>query len=103
MELVQVIHVLDEASVREAVEVSQHVDAVLLDSGNPNLAVKELGGTGRAHDWQLSKAIREASNVPRFLAGGLNAGNVQRAVDMVHPFGVDLCSGVRTNGRVDER
>ncbi|HMZ49117.1 MAG TPA: phosphoribosylanthranilate isomerase, partial [Flavobacteriales bacterium] len=51
VELVQVIHVLDEASVREAVEVSQHVDAILLDSGNPNLAVKELGGTGRAHDW----------------------------------------------------
>ena len=103
VELVQVIHVLDEASVREAVEVSQHVDAILLDSGNPNLAVKELGGTGRAHDWQLSKAIREAITVPLFLAGGLNAGNVQRAVDTVQPFGVDLCSSVRTDGRLDER
>ncbi len=103
VELVQVIHVLDEASVREAVDVSQHVDAILLDSGNPNLAVKELGGTGRAHDWQLSKAIREAINIPLFLAGGLNAGNVQRAVDTVQPFGVDLCSSVRTDGRLDER
>jgi phosphoribosylanthranilate isomerase len=103
VELVQVIHVMDEASVREAVEVAEHVDAILLDSGNPNLAVKELGGTGRAHDWHLSKAIREAINTPLFLAGGLNAANVQRAVDTVQPFGVDLCSSVRTAGRLDER
>ncbi len=103
VELVQVIHVLDETSVREAVELAAHVDALLLDSGNPNLAVKELGGTGRAHDWRLSRAIRDAVDKPLFLAGGLNADNVRRAIDTVHPFGLDLCSSVRTEGRLDER
>ena len=48
--LVQVIHVTDQTSVDEAVSVAHEVDALLLDSGNQNLAVKELGGTGRTHD-----------------------------------------------------
>lgn len=99
--LVQVIHVLDAASVREAAEAAPHVDALLLDSGNPRLAVKELGGTGRVHDWALSRSIVEASPVPVFLAGGLRADNVAAAVAAVRPFGVDVCSGVRTDGRLD--
>ncbi|HOY17667.1 MAG TPA: phosphoribosylanthranilate isomerase, partial [Haliscomenobacter sp.] len=49
--IVQVIHVIDEKSVDEALEIAPQVDALLLDSGNPNLAVKELGGTGRVHNW----------------------------------------------------
>jgi phosphoribosylanthranilate isomerase len=100
--LVQVIHVRDESSVDEALEAAQHVDALLLDSGNQSLAVKELGGTGRTHDWRLSARIREASPVPLFLAGGLRADNVREAVDAVQPWGLDLCSGVRTNGALDE-
>jgi phosphoribosylanthranilate isomerase len=100
--IVQVVHVTGEESVAEAVEVSQHVDAILLDSGNQSLAVKELGGTGRVHDWRLSRRIREASRVPLFLAGGLRAENVADAVRAVEPFGLDLCSGVRTNGALDE-
>ncbi|RYF77543.1 MAG: phosphoribosylanthranilate isomerase [Cytophagaceae bacterium] len=99
--LVQVIHVTDQASVDEALRIAPHVDALLLDSGNPNLAVKELGGTGRVHDWQLSRQIRDRSNVPVFLAGGLRADNVRQAIDVVQPFGLDLCSGVRTNGHLD--
>ena len=101
VKLVQVIHVLNEASVEEALRVAPHVDALLLDSGNPNLAVKELGGTGRVHNWALSRQICEQSPVPVFLAGGLHAGNVQQALDAVQPFGLDLCSGVRTNGHLD--
>lgn len=100
--LVQVIHVGGEESVEEAALVAHHVDAILLDSGNQALAVKELGGTGRAHDWIISKRIRESVDVPVFLAGGLKAENVREAVDQVKPFGVDLCSGVRTKGRLDE-
>jgi phosphoribosylanthranilate isomerase len=100
--LVQVIHVTGEESIEEAVFVSRHVDAILLDSGNQALAVKELGGTGRAHDWSISTIIRERVDVPLFLAGGLTAGNVREAVEQVGPFGVDLCSGVRTNGMLDE-
>jgi phosphoribosylanthranilate isomerase len=90
-------------SIDEAVEVAVHVDAILLDSGNQSLAVKELGGTGRVHDWRLSARIREAAGVPLFLAGGLHAGNVHNAVRDVAPFGLDLCSGVRTDGALDER
>lgn len=69
----QVIHVRSEASVSEALKVSSYVDALLLDSGNPSLQVKELGGTGRVHDWQISRRIREELTVPVFLAGGLRA------------------------------
>lgn len=99
--IVQVIHVIDERSVDEAIALAAEVDALLLDSGNPNLAVKELGGTGRVHNWQLSRKIVEQSAVPVFLAGGLNASNVRAAIETVQPFGLDLCSGVRTNGHLD--
>ena len=99
--LVQVIHVVDAASVEEALAVAPEVDALLLDSGNPAAAVKELGGTGRTHDWHLSRRIVEASPVPVFLAGGLKPGNIVEAVRRVRPFGVDLCSGVRTDGLLD--
>lgn len=98
--IVQVIHVRDESSVRLALLAAAHVDALLLDSGNP--AARELGGTGRVHDWSLSRRIVEGSRVPVFLAGGLNAGNVAEAIRAVRPFGIDLCSGVRSNGKLDE-
>ena len=101
IKLVQVIHVVDDSSVKEAMKLAPDVDAILLDSGNPNLKVKELGGTGRIHDWLLSQKIREKVNVPVFLAGGLKPENVQEAIRVVRPFGVDLCSGVRTDGRLD--
>ncbi len=100
--LVQVIHVGAEESVAEAVEVAAWVDALLLDSGNPKLPVKELGGTGRTHDWGLSARIVKKVAVPVFLAGGLHAGNVGEAIRSVRPFGVDLCSGVRTGNVLDE-
>jgi phosphoribosylanthranilate isomerase len=103
VKLVQVIHVINENSVEEAIEISPWVDAILLDSGNPNLSVKELGGTGRTHNWQLSRQIRENISIPVFLAGGLHQGNVREAIETVQPFGVDLCSGVRTDGKLDER
>ena len=100
--LVQVIHVRDEDAVRESVAVSGKVDAILLDSGQPTLAVKELGGTGRVHDWAVSRRIRDEVDVPVFLAGGLTPDNVAQAIDQVAPFGVDVCSRLRTNGTLDE-
>jgi phosphoribosylanthranilate isomerase len=100
--IVQVIHVLNEQSVEDALLMTQHVDALLLDSGNPFLEIKELGGTGRVHNWLLSREIVKQSPIPVFLAGGLNADNVREAIDTVQPFGVDVCSGVRTNGMLDE-
>ena len=99
--LVQVVHVRGEESFEEAVRAAPHVDALLLDSGDQSLAVKELGGTGRTHDWRVSRRIVEASPVPVFLAGGLRPENVAEAVETVRPFGLDVCSGVRTEGRLD--
>lgn len=101
VKLVQVIHVVGESSVDEAAELAEFVDAILLDSGNPTLAVKELGGTGRRHDWRLSRKVVETCGKPVFLAGGLNAENVREAIDLVQSFGLDICSGVRTDGDLD--
>lgn len=103
VKIVQVIHIIDERSVEKAIEISELVDAILLDSGNPNLKVKELGGTGRIHNWKLSRQIREKSRCPVFLAGGLNPENVRQAIDEVQPFAIDVCSGVRTNGYLDKQ
>ena len=102
VQLVQVIHVLDEGSIKEAIEISEFVDAILLDSGNPNLPTKVLGGTGKTHNWDLSKKIREEISLPVFLAGGINKDNIKKAIEYVQPYGIDLCSSVRTNGQLDE-
>lgn len=99
--VVQVIHVNGQQSVTEALEIAPHVDALLLDSGNQSLATKELGGTGRTHDWGLSAEIVRRSKTPVFLAGGLRADNVSDAIHQVGPWGVDLCSGVRSGGKLD--
>ncbi len=100
--IVQVIHVQDESSIDQAVRVSKYADMLLLDSGDPNSKIKILGGTGKTHNWQISRKIVEAVSIPVFLAGGLNSENVRKAIETVSPYGVDLCSGVRTNGMLDE-
>jgi len=99
--LVQVIHVEGSEAIEAATAAAEHVDTVLLDSGRPSAEVKELGGTGRAHDWAISRAIVEACPCPVFLAGGLTPENVGEAIRQVRPFGVDLCSGVRVDGKLD--
>jgi phosphoribosylanthranilate isomerase len=101
VKLVQVIHVTGPESVEEAVRVAAAVDAILLDSGNPSLEVKVLGGTGRRHDWALSRQIREAVEVPLWLAGGLNPDNARAAIETVQPFALDVCSGLRTGEGYD--
>jgi phosphoribosylanthranilate isomerase len=101
--IVQVIHVRDDDAIRQSIAVAPDVDAILLDSGNPSLATKVLGGTGRAHDWAVSRRIRDSVDVPVFLAGGLNPENVAGAIQQVAPYGVDVCSGLRTNGKLDEQ
>lgn len=99
--LMPVIHVTGDESVELARAMAEEADALLLDSGNPYLPVKELGGTGRVHDWAISRRIVEAVDRPVFLAGGLRPDNVAQAAAMVRPFGLDICSGVRTDGRLD--
>ena len=99
--IVQVVHVNGLESVAEALAAAPFVDGLLLDSGSKTATVKELGGTGRVHDWSLSKLIRQEVKVPVFLAGGLNSSNVTEALEQVRPFGVDVCTGVRTDGLLD--
>lgn len=101
LKIVQVVHVSDGNSIEEAVRVASSVDALLLDSGNPKASLKTLGGTGNVHNWQISREIVKAVNIPVFLAGGLHSNNVRQAIETVKPFGVDICSGVRTEGRLD--
>lgn len=103
VKLAQVVHVRGPEAVEEAQIAARHADAVLLDSGNQEATVKELGGTGRVHDWAISRRIREEIDAPFFLAGGLTAENVREAIETVAPFGLDVCSGVRTeDDQLDE-
>jgi phosphoribosylanthranilate isomerase len=101
VKIVQVLHVLDESSIDEAIKISNFVDMILLDSGNPNLATKELGGTGRIHNWEISREIVKKVTIPVFLAGGLTPKNALQAIKQVNPYGLDLCSGVRTDRLLD--
>ena len=103
IKIVQVIHVINEESVQEAISIAPHVDSILLDSGNPTAAIKKLGGTGETHNWSWSKKIVDAVNIPVWLAGGLNPENISNAIKKVSPFGLDVCSGVRTDGLLDEK
>jgi phosphoribosylanthranilate isomerase len=101
LRIVQVIHVQGEESIEQALRIEGEVDAFLLDSGDPGAAIRILGGTGKTHNWSISRELVRQVRKPVFLAGGLHPGNVQEAIRTVQPFGVDICSGVRTNGRLD--
>ena len=103
LKIVQVIHVSGDESIEQALQIQEYVDYILLDSGNPKAVIKTLGGTGNTHNWLISRELVKAVKVPVFLAGGLNAGNVQEAIQTVQPFGVDICSGVRTEGKLNKQ
>jgi len=103
IKIIQVVHVTGPEAVEAAARAVEGADALLLDSGDPRLTVKELGGTARVHDWELGRRIVDQSPKPVFLAGGLTSANVAEAVARVKPFGLDVCSGVRTNGALDPK
>jgi phosphoribosylanthranilate isomerase len=100
--LIRVIHISGRDSVREALDFQNHVSAFLLDSGRRIGPNKQLGGTGQPHDWRISSEIVRQVRVPVILAGGLNAENVSTAIKMVRPYALDVCSGVRSQGKLDE-
>jgi phosphoribosylanthranilate isomerase len=100
---VQVIHVEGPEALDLIPTYAPHVHAFLLDSGRPYASSPVFGGTGQAHDWDVSAAFVRASQRPVFLAGGLSAANAAQAIRQVRPFGLDLCSGVRSDGRLDVR
>ncbi|MEO1311429.1 MAG: phosphoribosylanthranilate isomerase [Pseudomonadota bacterium] len=98
---VQVVHVEGPEALDLIDVYAPHADAFLLDSGRPSLPTPEYGGTGRTHDWSVSAEFVRRAPKPVFLAGGLHAGNIADAIATVGPYGVDLCSGVRTDGAID--
>jgi phosphoribosylanthranilate isomerase len=100
--LVRVIHVTGIEAVEEAKQIAPYVDGLLLDSGNPDKPEDGLGGTGRIHNWELSAEIVRLAEKPVFLAGGLRPDNVAEAISKVRPYGVDVCSGLRTDGILSE-
>lgn len=99
--IVQVVHVEGPQAFDLLAQYEPHVHALLLDSGSPSAAVPLLGGTGRVHDWSISAEFVRRSRKPVFLAGGLNPGNAAEAIRRVRPYGLDICSGVRVDGRLD--
>jgi len=101
--IVQVIHVTGQESIEEAISISHEVDAILLDSGNQTAEIRELGGTGRVHNWEISRQICQQLSIPVFLAGGLHPDNIKQAIQTVKPFGIDVCSGVRTKNILDKK
>jgi phosphoribosylanthranilate isomerase len=99
--LIRVIHVSGPESLEEAKFYEPFINAFLLDTGQRSGRLKQLGGTGKTHDWSLSTEIVKSVKIPVILAGGLNAQNVKQAIEYVKPYAVDVCSGVRTNNRLD--
>ncbi len=97
---IQVVHVEGGEALHLVEQYAPFVHAFLLDSGRPSAEVPELGGTGRVHDWEVSAQFVERSPKPVFLAGGINAANVQDAISQVSPYGLDLCSSVRVDGKL---
>jgi phosphoribosylanthranilate isomerase len=101
--LIQVIHVESKQALELIEQYAPYVNTFLLDSGRPSLSKPEYGGTGRTHDWSISAEFVRRSPIPVFLAGGLSPSNVEAAIKEVRPYGVDLCSGVRTRNRLDHK
>ena len=98
---VQVIHVENDSALELIERYNEVADAFLLDSGKTMGANPQFGGTGKVHDWTISKQFVQSTDLPVYLAGGLSPGNVFRAITEVRPAGVDVCSGVRSNDTLD--
>ena len=90
LEIIKAVHVVDEASVIQAKMYEPYSDMILLDSKSGD----RIGGTGKTHDWGISKKIVEQAEVPVILAGGLNPGNIEEAVKKVKPSRIDANSGL---------
>lgn len=101
LRIVSVIHVEGDDAIEAALRIAPHVHGVLLDSGRPGAKTPTYGGTGDTHDWAVSRRVVEAVPGPVWLAGGLTPSNVGDAIRAVRPFGVDVCSKLRTDGQLD--
>ncbi len=97
----QVVHVQGPESVDDAIAAAEHSDGLVLDSAVLGGDAPQLGATGNTHDWAVSARIVASVDVPVYLAGGLKATNVAEARRTVGSFGLDLCTGVRTDDVLD--
>ena len=98
---IQVAHIEDEGALDLLARYEPFVDAFLLDSGKTFGPEQQFGGTGATHNWTISRRFVESTDIPVYLAGGLNSANVFEAITQVRPYGVDLCTGVRTDDQLD--
>jgi len=99
--IVQSIPVMGEGAIETAISVSPRVDALLLDSASRSVPVRWEEQHGRTHDWRISRRIADAVSIPVILSGGLTHLNVADAIRAVRPYGVEVCSGVRTKGQLN--
>lgn len=90
--IIKAVRVRDKGSLRKLTEIKS--DLLLLDTYHN----ESMGGTGEAFDWSLLDEIRR----PFILAGGLNFGNIDQALEKTNPYGVDVSSGVETEGIKDK-
>jgi len=79
------------------------IDAIIIDTVVGSSAKNmRYGGTGQVNNWIVARSLVEVFSVPTFLAGGITPDNIQQAIELVHPYGIDLCSGVEISpGRKD--
>lgn len=97
LNIIKSVSVTGEESVTSARQFVGYVNAVILDSRTE----ERLGGTGLTHDWSISRRIVETLPLPVILAGGLTPDNLKSAIETVHPYAVDVNSGVETNNKKD--
>ncbi|MCO4771258.1 MAG: phosphoribosylanthranilate isomerase [Deltaproteobacteria bacterium] len=102
LRLLQVVHVHGEDAIDDALAAQEHSHGLVLDSAVLGGPTEQLGATGTTHDWSISARVVAAVDVPVYLAGGLSAANAAQARRVVGSFGLDLCSSVRTQGRLDQ-
>ncbi len=98
--MIGAVHVKPDLAIDIAAEAADAFDAVLLDSHVSG----EWGGTGKIHDWELSRRVREVIHPkPLILAGGLKPENVKEAIHVVRPYAVDVSSGVESRPGIKDR
>lgn len=93
------VSITGRESIKRAIEIQEYVDALLLDT--IDMENNRVGGTGKTHNWNISKEIVKISNKPVILAGGLNSDNIRQAIEIVKPWGVDCNTGVRNSNVLD--
>jgi indole-3-glycerol phosphate synthase/phosphoribosylanthranilate isomerase len=93
--VIKAIHMNDVSDLGKLQAYRETTWRLLLDTPTPG-----WGGSGAAHDWSLTQTAARGQRI--FLAGGLRPGNVADAIAQVHPWGVDVSSGVETDKRKDE-